>query len=499
MIETSEYEENTVGLVETKYITFEEGVQLSSGVTLKPITVAYETYGELNKDKSNAILVEPTLTADAHVAGVNKEGQVGWWDMIVGPNKALDTYQYFVICTNVLGGCKGTTGPSSINPKTKKPYGVDFPVITIEDMVKVQKMLIDYFGIKKLYAVIGGSMGGMQVLQWLADYPEYVRKAIVIATSARNSAMCIAFNQVGRVAIMSDPNWNGGDYYDKEPPRAGLALARMIGHITYLSDSSMREKFGRKLQGKESYGYDFNIEFQVESYLQYKGTHFVKRFDANSYLYLTRAVDYFDLTNNGKRSLAEAFKNVKSKVLVIGITSDWLYPTYQQKEIVLALTANNVDVTYQELESDYGHDAFLVEKGQMNYIIKNFLSKNKVRDIMTKGVKVLKPQDNIETAARIMINESVTHLPVVDENNQLVGIVTSWDLCKAITGHYSKIEEVMTRNVITVNFEDDIHVAANKMKKYDFSALPVLDNENKLVGMINVEAITTVLGKIYFP
>lgn len=488
-------DESSVGLTETRYVTFEEGVTLSSGTLLKPITVAYETYGYLNKDKSNAILIEHALTGDAHVAGVDKEGKVGWWDSMVGPNKAFDTNQYFVVCSNVLGGCKGTTGPSSINLKTKKPYGIDFPIITIDDIVHVKKKLIDYLGIKKLFAVVGGSMGGMQVLQWLVDYPEQVRKAIVIATSARSSAMSIAFNEVGRVAIMSDTNWNSGDYYDKEPPRAGLALARMIGHITYLSDASMRDKFGRRLQDKKNYGYDFNIEFQVESYLHYKGAHFVKRFDANSYLYLTRAVDYFDLTNNGKRSLAEAFRNVKSKVLVIGVSSDWLYPTYQQKEIVLALSANNVDVTYQELESEYGHDAFLLEKGQMTYLIKNFLSKNKVRDIMFKNIKILRPDEDIERAAQIMINETVTHLPVVDEDLRLVGIVTSWDICKAITGHYGKVGEIMTKDVVTVNLEDDIQLAAQEMKKHDISALPVLDDSNRLVGLITVESITSVMGK----
>ncbi|MHA1835468.1 MAG: homoserine O-acetyltransferase MetX, partial [Candidatus Odinarchaeia archaeon] len=489
--------EDSVGLTETKYVTFKEGIKLSSGSTLKPITVAYETYGTLNDEKSNAILIVHALSGDAHAAGIDKNGNKGWWDLMIGPNKAFDTYKYFVICSNVLGGCKGTTGPSSINPETNKPYGLDFPIITIEDMVKVQKKLIDFLGIEKLYAVAGGSMGGMQVLQWLVSYPENIRKAIVIATSAKSSPMTIAFNEVGRVAIMSDVNWNSGDYYGKDPPRSGLALARMIGHITYLSDASMKEKFGRKLQNKKTYGYDFDIEFQVESYLHYKGSHFVKRFDANTYLYLTRAIDYFDLTNNGQRSLKEAFKNVKAKVLVIGISSDWLYPTYQQKEIVLALSANNVDVVYHELESQYGHDAFLLEKGQMTYIIKNFLSKNKVRDIMNKRTPVIHPDASIEEASKLMLDESATHIPVVDSYNKLVGIITAWDICKAVTAHYNKIGEIMTKKLITVNLDDPINKAAEKMRKHDVSALPVLDKRKHLVGMVTIEAITAFMGRGY--
>ncbi|MHA1409828.1 MAG: homoserine O-acetyltransferase MetX [Candidatus Odinarchaeia archaeon] len=486
---------DSVGLTETKYVTFEEGITLTNGQVLKPITVAYETYGELNKDKSNAILIEHALSGDAHAAGIDKEGHVGWWDPMIGPNKAFDTYQYFVICSNVLGGCKGTTGPMSINPKTNKPYGLDFPVITIEDMVKVQKKLIDYLGIKKLFAVAGGSMGGMQVLQWLVNYPKSVRKAIVIATSAKSSPMTIAFNEVGRVAIMSDYNWNSGDYYDKEPPRTGLALARMIGHITYLSDASMKEKFGRKLQNKTKYGYDFNIEFQVESYLHYKGSRFVERFDANSYLYITRAIDYFDLTNNGQNTLVDAFKNVNSKVLVIGVTSDWLYPTYEQKEIVLALSANHVDVIYQELESEYGHDAFLLEKGQLTYIIRNFLSKNRVRDIMIKKIPLLSADTDIEEAAQIMLSKGNTHLPVVDKDKKLIGIVTAWDICKAVTGHFNKVNEIMTKKIISSHLEEDISVAAQKMKKYNISAIPVIDDDNHLMGLVTIEAITTFIGR----
>jgi homoserine O-acetyltransferase len=494
----SEYEEESVGKTQTKYVTFNEGIKLTSGSVLKPVTVAYETYGELNQDKSNAILIEHALTGDAQVAGVNEEGKIGWWDSMVGPNKAFDTYKYFVICSNVLGGCKGTTGPSSVNPKTNRPYALNFPVITIEDIVAVKKKLIDYLGIEKLFAVAGGSMGGMQVLQWLVSCPEQVRKAIVIATSAKSSPMTIAFNEVGRVAIMSDYNWNSGEYYNKEPPRAGLSLARMIGHITYLSDASMRQKFGRKLQNKKEYGYDFDIEFQVESYLHYKGTHFVERFDANSYLFLSRAVDYFDLTNNGRTSLVEAFNNVRSKVLVIGVTSDWLYPTYQQKEIVLALSANDVDVVYQELESDYGHDAFLLEKGQMTYIIRNFLSKNRARDIMLKKFEFLHPETEIEKAAKTMLDSSATHLPVVNNKSELVGIVTSWDICKAITGHFNKVKEIMTKDVITINLEEDIRLGAQKMKKYNVSALPVINNDNLVVGLITIDAITAYLGRSVF-
>jgi len=363
--------------VETQYYTFASHpneLELENGEKLGPITLAYETYGELNREKSNAILIFHALSGDAHVAGYHKgDRKPGWWDNMVGPGKAFDTNKYFVICSNVIGGCKGSTGLSSINPATGRPYGLNFPVVTIKDMVNAQRYLIDYLGIEKLLCVAGGSMGGMQVLQWTVSCPERVRSAIPIATASRNKAMQIAFNEVGRQAIMSDPNWNKGDYYDKTPPNTGLAIARMVGHITYLSEASMEQKFGRRLREKEKYGYDFSIDFEVESYLHYQGLSFTHRFDANSYLYITKAIDYFDLSN-GYGSLFEAFSNsTHIKFLVISFSSDWLYPPSQSKEIIRALDANGIDVTYREIESSYGHDAFLLEAEEQTRIISSFL------------------------------------------------------------------------------------------------------------------------------
>lgn len=366
----------SVGIVKTQYVTFEEPLLLESGEKLGPITLAYETYGRLNADRSNAILILHALSGDAHVAGKHSptDEKVGWWDDMVGPGKAFDTNKYFVLCSNVIGGCKGSTGPSSINPATGRPYGLSFPVITIADMVAAQVRLVDYLGIEKLLCVVGGSMGGMQALQWVVDYPDRARSAIPIATTARLSPQCIALNEVGRQAIYADPHWNGGDYYGKRPPNAGLALARMIGHITYLSDKSMHQKFGRRLQNRERYGYDFSTEFAVESYLQYHGQNFIRRFDANSYLYITKAMDYFDLAN-GYGSLAQRFARVKARFLVISFTSDWLYPSYQSKEIVRALKANGVDVTYCDIESSHGHDAFLVEIDRLAPLVADFLAR----------------------------------------------------------------------------------------------------------------------------
>jgi len=365
-------------IVQTKYVRF-ESLPLDCGATLAPVDVAYETLGELNADKSNAILILHALSGDAHVAGISAEtGKPGWWDNSVGPGKAFDTDKYFIICSNVLGGCRGTTGPSSINPATGAPYAMSFPVITIPDMVRLQKLLIDYLGIPRLLAVAGGSMGGMQALQWAVAYPDSVVAAIPIATTARHSAQQIAFNEVGRQAIMADPDWNQGNYYGGKPPARGLAVARMIGHITYMSDESMREKFGRRLREKDRYGFDFSIDFEVESYLRYRGASFVDRFDANSYLYLTKALDYFDLAN-GQPSLAAVLGKTKARFLVISFTSDWLYPSYQSLEIVNALRSHNRDVTYCELSSNYGHDAFLVDIGEQSEILRSFLA-NTFRD-----------------------------------------------------------------------------------------------------------------------
>jgi homoserine O-acetyltransferase len=360
-------------IVDTQYVRF-DSLSLDCGATLSPVDVAYETYGTLNEARSNAILILHAFSGDAHAAGLSRtDGKPGWWDNMIGPGKAFDTDKYFVICSNVLGGCRGTTGPSSINPATGRPYGLSFPVITISDMVRLQKKLVDYLALERLLAVCGGSMGGMQALEWAVAYPEAVVSAIPIATTARSSAQQIAFNEVGRQAIMADPDWNGGDYYGKKPPARGLAVARMVGHITFMSDESMRVKFGRRLRQKEEFGFDFSVDFEVESYLRYRGTQFVDRFDANSYLYLTKAMDYFDLTN-GAGSLIEAFRNVRARFLVISFTSDWLYPSYQSLEIVNALRALNRDVAYCEIPSNYGHDAFLVDIAEQSEIIRGFLA-----------------------------------------------------------------------------------------------------------------------------
>ncbi len=349
-------------------------IDLNCGITLAPVDVAYETYGKLNSTATNAILVLHAFSGDAHAAGIAGEtGVPGWWDNMIGPGRAFDTDKYFVICSNVLGGCRGTTGPGSINPETGSPFAMAFPVITIGDIVRLQKMLVHHLGIEKLLAVSGGSMGGMQALEWAVAHPDSVAAAIPIAATARHSAQQIAFNEVGRQAIMSDPDWAEGNYYGKSVPRRGLAVARMVGHITYMSDDSMREKFGRRLRDKEKFGFDFSVDFEVESYLRYRGSQFVDRFDANSYLYITKAMDYFDLTN-GKGRLAPAFESVKARFLVLSFTSDWLYPSYQSLEVVNALRGRNCDVAYCELPSNYGHDAFLVDIDEQTQLIRGFLT-----------------------------------------------------------------------------------------------------------------------------
>ena len=334
-------------------------LELDCGVSLAPVEVAYETYGELNAARSNAILVVHAFSGDAHAAG---EG--GWWNAMIGPGKAFDTDKYFVICSNVLGGCRGTTGPGSINPETGCPWAMSFPHVTIADMVRLQKMLIDHLGIERLLTVAGGSMGGMQALEWAVTYPEHVASAMPIATTARHSAQQIAFNEVGRQAIMADPDWNNGDYYGGRLPGRGLAVARMVGHITYMSDESMREKFGRKLRSPD--------QFEVESYLKYRGYKFVDRFDANSYIYITRAMDTFDLTQRG--ALPTLFEGSKTRFLVISFSSDWLYPPYQSLEIVKALRGRNCDVAYCNLDTRYGHDSFLVEVDQQTEVVRGFLA-----------------------------------------------------------------------------------------------------------------------------
>jgi homoserine O-acetyltransferase len=368
---------SSVGIVKTQFFTFAhppQGMLLECGREFGPITLAYETYGELNSAKDNAILILHALSGDAHAAGFHEpdEKNPGWWDIMIGPGKAFDTRKYFVISSNVIGGCKGSTGPSSMDPATGKPYALDFPMVTIEDMVETQRALIDHLGIHQLLCAVGGSMGGMQVLQWVVSYPERIRLAIPIATTSKLSAQSIAFNEVGRHAIESDPNWKEGEYYGHSVPRQGLAIARMIGHITYLSEKSMHNKFGRKLQDKSEYGYDFRTDFQVESYLHNKGDHFVDRFDANSYLYISKAMDYFDLAQ-AHGSLEESLASARSKFLVISFSSDWLFPSHQSKEIASACRRVGAEVIYTEIQSDYGHDAFLLESVQLTSLISNFL------------------------------------------------------------------------------------------------------------------------------
>jgi homoserine O-acetyltransferase len=352
-----------------------ESLPLDSGESLEPVTIAYETYGRLNAERTNAILIVHALSGDAHAAGYYAgESKPGWWETMIGPGKGFDTDRYFVICSNVIGGCKGSTGPSSINPATGREYGLDFPVVTVGDMVRAQKLLIDHLGIPKLLSVSGGSMGGMQAMQWAVAYPETVASCIPIAATTKHSPMQIAFNEVGRLAIMSDPKWNNGDYYRGASPDSGLAVARMIGHITYLSDESMHQKFGRRLRDKTVLGYDFTMDFEVESYLRHQGELFTRRFDANTYLYVTKALDYFDLSA-GHGLLEETFRDLPAdmRFLVIAFSSDWLYPPYQSKEIVRALKGNGIDCSYLEMRSSYGHDAFLLQNKDLSRMVWHFL------------------------------------------------------------------------------------------------------------------------------
>jgi homoserine O-acetyltransferase len=365
-----------IGRVETQYYTFASGSRgftLENGEKLSPVTLAYETYGKLNTEKSNAILILHALTGDAHVAGFHDEDKdPGWWDDMVGPGRAFDTDKYFVVCSNVLGGCTGSIGPSSINPATGRPYGADFPMISIGDMVNAQIQLIDHLGINSLLSVAGGSMGGMQVLEWMFSHSDRIRSAIPVSTTMRHSPQQIAFNEVGRQAIMADPKWNEGNYYEKSAPSRGLAVARMIGHITYMSDKSMTEKFGRRLKDDKK-PFKFTADFEVEGYLHYRGKRFVGRFDANSYLYITKAIDYFDASKGKKPQ--QVLSGSNTKVLVIAFKSDWLYPAYQTQEIVRACKLAGLDTTYCEIASDYGHDAFLLETEEETHLIKYFLER----------------------------------------------------------------------------------------------------------------------------
>jgi len=358
-----------------KQLIVKKPLKLDCGKTIKDFPLAYETYGKLNEKRDNAILVFHALTGDQFASGINPiTKREGWWDTAVGESKAIDTKKYFVICANVLGGCMGTFGPKDINKETNEPYGLNFPVITIKDMVAAQESLLDHFNIKKLLCALGGSMGGMQLLQFCASFPDRTLSAIPIACSSSHSAQNIALNELARQAIMADSDWSDGNYgKNKKLPKNGLAVARMAGHISYLSESGLQEKFGRKLQEKADYEFSFDADFQVESYLRHQGYSFVDRFDANSYLYITRAMDYFDLSRQYKGGLIEAFKDHKTKFLVISFSSDWLYPTKQSKDIVIALNATGANVAFAEIKTDKGHDSFLVNEPKFLNTIKGFI------------------------------------------------------------------------------------------------------------------------------
>jgi homoserine O-acetyltransferase/O-succinyltransferase len=350
-------------------------LKLDAGVELAPLQIAYKTYGRLNPERTNAVLICHALTGDQHVASEHPvTKKPGWWETMVGPGRPIDSERYFVICPNVIGGCMGTTGPSSTNPKTGKPWGLDLPVITVRDMVRAQAMLLDHLGIDSLFTVAGGSLGGMQVLQWAASYPERVFSALPIATSTRHSAQNIAFHEVGRQAVMADPDWRGGRYLiEGTNPRRGLAVARMGAHITYLSDAALHRKFGRKFQDRSNPTFSFDADFEVESYLRHQGITFVERFDANSYLYLTRAMDYFDLAADHGGLVANAFKDSPTRFCVISFTSDWLFPTSDSRAIVHALNASSARVSFAEIVTDKGHDAFLLEEPELFAIVRGFL------------------------------------------------------------------------------------------------------------------------------
>jgi len=369
-------ESGSVGQVETFYFTFadEEKFVLDNGMSLGPITVAYETYGKLNSNKDNVIIIEHALTASAHAAGKHKpdDAYPGWWDAMIGSGKAFDTDKYFVICANILGSCYGTTGPSSIDPASGKPYAMDFPLITIRDMVRVQKRLLDYLGIKHIHSIAGGSMGGMQAVEWALLYPDMVDSLVLIASGANSHPQSIAIHKVGIRAILDDPDFNGGDYYGGDVPKKGLAIARMIGHITYLSHGWLWEKFGRKHSDPKNMKLKLSSKFDIENYLEYQGAKFVERFDANSYIYIMRAIDLYDAAE-GYESLAESFARIKcSKVFVASFDADWLFPSYQSQEIVKAMESNGINTEYHDVESPYGHDSFLLEYKQLTYLITNF-------------------------------------------------------------------------------------------------------------------------------
>ncbi|WP_294395730.1 homoserine O-acetyltransferase [uncultured Sphingomonas sp.] len=358
-----------------RQVTLAQPLPLDGGGRLAHVEIAYETYGTLNADRSNAILVCHALTGDQHVASTHPiTGKPGWWSRMIGAGKPVDPARHFIICSNVLGSCMGTSGPASMDPATGRPYGMSFPVITVRDMVRAQAALLDHLGVDVLQAVVGGSMGGMQTLEWAATYPDRVQAAIVIASAARHSAQNIAFHEVGRQAIMADPRWNGGAYYGTgDPPAAGLAVARMAAHITYLSEAGLTEKFGRRLQDRGEKGFGFDADFQVESYLRHQGISFVDRFDANSYLYITRALDYFDLAEEHGGLLANAFRDKRTRFCVVSFDTDWLYPTAESRAIAHALNAAGAAVSFVELSSPFGHDAFLLDMPELNQVVDGFI------------------------------------------------------------------------------------------------------------------------------
>jgi len=358
----------------SRHVTLPGPLRLDGGVLLSPVDIAYETYGTLASDGSNAVLICHALTGDQYVASDHPiTGKPGWWTRMVGSGKPIDPARHFIVCANVLGSCMGSSGPATVNPATGQPWAMSFPVITIRDMVRAQAMLLDHLGVGTV-TLVGGSMGGMQALSWAATFPERVTKAVVIASTARHTAQNIAFHEVGRQAIMADPNWRGGDYYGEgDPPAAGLAVARMAAHITYLSEAGLTEKFGRRLQAREAKSFGFDADFQVESYLRHQGLSFTDRFDANSYLYITRAMDYFDLAEEHGGLLANAFKGSRTRFALVSFDTDWLYPTPESRAIVHALNASGAPVSFVELSSPFGHDAFLLDAPELNRVVDGFL------------------------------------------------------------------------------------------------------------------------------
>ncbi|MBW6527958.1 homoserine O-acetyltransferase [Sphingomonas sp. RHCKR7] len=358
----------------SRHVVLPGPLRLDGGALLAPVEIAYETYGALAPDGDNALLICHALTGDHHVASAHpRTGKPGWWQRMVGPGRPIDTDRFFVICANVLGSCMGTSGPASADAATGRPYAMAFPVITIRDMVRAQALLLDHLGVARLAAVVGGSMGGMQALSWAATFPERLDACLVIASTARHTAQNIAFHEVGRQAIMADPNWAGGDYYDGSPPAAGLAVARMAAHITYLSEAGLTEKFGRRLQAREQKSFGFDADFQVESYLRHQGLAFTDRFDANSYLYITRAMDYFDLAEEHGGLLAHAFRAARARFCLVSFDTDWLYPTAESRAIVQALVAARAPASFVELSSPYGHDAFLLDSPELDRVVAGFL------------------------------------------------------------------------------------------------------------------------------